>query len=69
MAFIHPSAEVDKTAQIADSAEIARGAYVGPHCVSGENVKIGMNAIVECHTDIGGKLKSVITVLLWHFLT
>lgn len=53
MAFIHPSAEVDKTAQIADSAEIARGAYVGPHCIIGENVKIGMNAIVECHTEIG----------------
>lgn len=53
MAFIHPTAEVDKTAQIADSAEIGRGAYVGPNCIIGENVKIGMNAIVECHTEIG----------------
>ena len=52
---IHPTAEVDKTAIIADSAEIDRNAYVGPHCVIGENVKIGMNAIVECHTEIGDR--------------
>lgn len=52
---IHPSAEVHKSAIVAESAEIGRNAYVGPHCVIGENVKIGMNAIVECHTEIGDR--------------
>ena len=50
---IHQLAEVHPTAKIAESAEIMKGAYIGPNCVIHDNVKIGMNTIVEKNTEIG----------------
>ena len=43
----HPSAVV------ADSADIAETAHIGPNCVIGENVTIGDDAILEAHCTIG----------------
>ncbi len=50
---IDPSAYVDKTAIIADSAIIGPRAYIGKNCIIGENVEVGYQAVVECHTEIG----------------
>ena len=44
---VHPSAVV------ADSANIAETAHIGPNCVIGENVTIGDDAILEPHCTIG----------------
>ena len=44
---VHPSAVV------ADSADIAETAHIGPNCVIGENVTIGDDAILEPHCTIG----------------
>lgn len=47
---IHPSAVVDPTAEIADSA------HVGPQCVIGAQSKIGENAIVQAQVCIGHRV-------------
>ena len=50
---IHPTAVIDSTAEIAESA------IIGPYCVIGKNVKIGDNTsllnhvTVQCNTKIG----------------
>ena len=51
--MIHPTAYVDKTAQIADDAEIGPMAYVGPECIIHPRVNVGAKATVECYTEIG----------------
>lgn len=52
---IHPSAFIDKSAVIADSAEIAANAYIGKKCIIGDDVKIGFGAVVEEFTEIGAR--------------
>lgn len=46
-ATIHPSCE------IADSAEISDGAFIGENCVIKDNVKVGYNAVIQSHTTVG----------------
>jgi UDP-N-acetylglucosamine acyltransferase len=48
MSTIHPSAEVDK------DAEIGNGVEIGPFCVIGPNVKIGDNSVLHSHVSIAG---------------
>ncbi len=50
---IHSAAYVDKSAEVAESAEIEAGAYIGKNCKIGENVVIGYQAVVESYTEIG----------------
>ncbi len=50
---IHPSAHIDKSAEIADTAEIAAGAFIGKNCKIGGGAVIGYNAVVESNTEIG----------------
>ncbi|MDP9113353.1 MAG: acyl-ACP--UDP-N-acetylglucosamine O-acyltransferase [Acidobacteriota bacterium] len=47
---IHPSAIVDATAKIADSADI------GPYCVIGANVEIGARTLLKAHVAMEGPL-------------
>ncbi|PLX69212.1 MAG: acyl-ACP--UDP-N-acetylglucosamine O-acyltransferase [Denitrovibrio sp.] len=51
--MIHKGAVIHPTCEIADSAEIAPGAYIGEHCVIKENVKVGYNAVIQSHTTVG----------------
>ncbi|MEM1165302.1 MAG: acyl-ACP--UDP-N-acetylglucosamine O-acyltransferase [Planctomycetota bacterium] len=51
--FIHPHAEVDATATIADGVRIGSGAIVGPRCVIGAGTRIREKAIIVQDTTIG----------------
>ncbi|HEX8956547.1 MAG TPA: acyl-ACP--UDP-N-acetylglucosamine O-acyltransferase [Burkholderiaceae bacterium] len=53
MANIHPTAIVDKGAQLDDSVEIGPYSVIGPHVVVGAGTKIGPHVVVEGHTTIG----------------
>ena len=48
MSNIHPTAVVDK------GAEIGNGVEIGPFCVVGPNVKIGDNTVLHSHVSIAG---------------
>ena len=48
---IHPTAIVDPSASIADSAEI------GPYCVVGADVKIGEHTVAKSHVVMEGPLE------------
>ena len=50
---IHPTAIIDKTAEIADGVEIGPYAYVGPHVQIASGVKIGHGATIDRLTSIG----------------
>ena len=45
---IHPTAIVDKKAELADAVE------VGPYCIIGPNVKIGSGTVIGAHAVIDG---------------
>ena len=48
MSNIHPTAVVDK------GAEIGNGVEIGPFCVVGPNVKIGDNTVLHSHVSVAG---------------
>jgi UDP-N-acetylglucosamine acyltransferase len=50
--MIHPSAVVDSTSELDSTVEVGPNAYIGKNCILHKNVKIGANAVVECHTEI-----------------
>ncbi len=47
-----PEPGIHKLASVADSAEIAAGASIGPFAVVGERVKLGRNAVLHPHVVI-----------------
>jgi UDP-N-acetylglucosamine acyltransferase len=51
--MIHPTAIIDRTAEISPSAEIGALAYIGEGVVIHDRVKIGVHAIIEKNTEIG----------------
>lgn len=51
--MIHPTAIVDSSAQIADSAIVGPWAVVGPNVVLGEGVELKAHAIVQQDTTVG----------------
>lgn len=55
-ARIHPTAIVDKKAEIGQDVEIGPWAYVGPHCVVGDGSVIHMRATLEEHVILGPKV-------------
>ncbi len=55
-ARIHPTAIVDKRAEIGKDVEIGPWAYVGPHCVIGDGSVIQMRATLEEHVILGPKV-------------
>ena len=53
MANIHPTAVVDKGAELDAGVEIGPYSIIGPHAVIGSGTKIGPHVVVEGHTTIG----------------
>jgi UDP-N-acetylglucosamine acyltransferase len=53
---IHPTAIVDKRAEIGKDVEIGPWAYVGPNCVVGDGSVIQMRATLEEHVILGPKV-------------
>jgi UDP-N-acetylglucosamine acyltransferase len=52
-AKIHPTAVVDKKAELADGVEIGPYATVGPNVILGKNVRIYAHALIDGNTIIG----------------
>ena len=50
---IHPTAIVDKKAEIGAGVEIGPWAFVGPHCSVGAGSKLAMRATLESHVRLG----------------
>jgi UDP-N-acetylglucosamine acyltransferase len=53
VAHIHPTAQVDHRAELADTAEVAAYAVIGPHVRIDSGSTIGSHCVVEGHTRIG----------------
>ena len=49
--MIHKTAIVDKKAKISDNVEI------GPYCIIGPEVEIGVNSVLHSHVNIVGNTK------------
>lgn len=56
-AKIHPTAIVDKKAEIAAGVEIGPWVFVGPHCSIGTGSVIAMRATLESHVRLGANVK------------
>lgn len=54
---IHPTAIVDKKAELGDSVEIGPWAFVGPHCTIGAGSIISMRATLESHVKLGSHVR------------
>jgi len=55
-ARIHPTAIVDKKADVASDAEIGPFAIVGPHCVVGPGSVVEARATLQEHVKLGSKV-------------
>lgn len=55
-ARIHPTAIVDKKADVASDAEIGPFAIVGPHCVVGPGSVVEAHATLQEHVKLGSKV-------------
>ena len=51
MVQVHPTAEIDPRAQIAD------GVVIGPYCVIGPEVEIGEGTVLDAHVVVTGKTR------------
>ena len=51
--MIHPSAIVDRNAEVDPSATVAAHAMIGPNVRIGPNTHIGPNTVIDGHTRIG----------------
>lgn len=54
---IHPTAIVDKKAEIGDGVEIGPWALIGPHCTIGAGSIIAARATLESHVRLGAKVR------------
>jgi len=50
---IHPTAVVDKKAELADSVEVGPYAIIGPDVKIGEGTTVGAHSVIDGHTTIG----------------
>jgi len=53
MSSIHPTAIIEKGAQIAENVTVGPFAYIGPHVKIGEGTTIASHAVIEGFTTIG----------------
>lgn len=53
MTLIHPTAEIDSQATIAEDVEIGPYAVIGPHVQIDSGTTIGSHVVIEGHTRIG----------------
>ncbi|MCL2329984.1 MAG: acyl-ACP--UDP-N-acetylglucosamine O-acyltransferase [Phycisphaerae bacterium] len=51
--MIHPSAYVDKTAELGQGVKIGPHCFVGPHSVLGDDCELRNNVTIGAHTTIG----------------
>ena len=54
---IHPTAIVDKRAELAADVEVGPWAYIGPDCHVGAGSVIEMKAVLEEHVHLGAKVR------------
>jgi UDP-N-acetylglucosamine acyltransferase len=52
---IHPTAIVEKGAELGAGTVIGPYTYVGPRVVIGEGTRVGLHAVIEGHTKIGAR--------------
>ena len=52
---VHPSAIVERGAELAPGVVVGPFAYVGPRVVLGEGTRVGLHAVLEGHTRIGAR--------------
>jgi len=52
---IHPTAIVEKGAELGAGTEIGPFAYVGPRVTLGEGTRVGLHAVIEGRTTIGAR--------------
>jgi UDP-N-acetylglucosamine acyltransferase len=55
VAVIHPTAQVDRHAELADDVEVGAFAVVGPHVTAGPGTRIGPHALVTGRTRLGAR--------------
>lgn len=53
MTHIHPTAIIERGAELDDTVEVGAFAYIGAHVCLHAGVKVGHHALVEGHTTIG----------------
>ncbi len=53
MARIHPSAQVDPRAELAEDVEVGAGSIIGPEVQVGAGTRLGPHVVVTGHTRIG----------------
>jgi UDP-3-O-[3-hydroxymyristoyl] glucosamine N-acyltransferase len=61
---IHPSTQVDATARVADTAEVAANCFLGPGVVLGEDVFIGPGCVLLDDVFVGAGSRLVASVTL-----
>lgn len=54
---IHPTALVDRTAELADDVEVGPWALVGPHCVVGAGSALAARSVLESHVRLGRNVR------------
>lgn len=64
--FVHPTAEVDKTAVIGEGTKIWNQAQIRNDAVLGENCIISKNVYVDEHVKIGNRVKVQNNVNIYH---
>ena len=55
-ARIHPTAMVDKKAQLGEDVEVGPHAFIGPDCIVGDGSVIQMRAVLEKNVQLGAKV-------------
>ena len=67
--FVHPTAEVDKSAVIGEGTKIWNQAQIRNDAVLGENCIISKNVYVDEHVRIGNRVKVQNNVNIYHGVT
>lgn len=68
-AGIHPSAVIEKTAQVAQSASIGAGAYISHNAKIGEQTCIGAGCVIGENSVIGDNCRFDANVVVYHNCT
>lgn len=54
---IHPTAIVDRGAELGEGVSVGPGAIIGPGCVVGDGSIIGARAVLECNVRLGSRVR------------
>lgn len=53
MARLHPTAQIDPSAELAEDVEVGAYTVIGPHVRIGAGTRVGPHCVIEGHTTIG----------------